>query len=344
MRTSLLFLLLSSAAVPAFAADESDDRAARREAARAQSDEARGIQRPQRAFRGERAAAVSALESRGEIRPAEQEQQQQHQQRQEVVRQRLVVSGPAGNDGPPRATLEQRREAVDTVRERRGSVRFREVTPAVVEQPQETADSVREWRGPGRFRQVTPVVVEQPRESADSVRDWRRPGRFRQVSPTVIEPSSATAGGALREQRPQRAEPLETLGSRRAPIVSRIPREGTQPPLRASSKTSRHIDHHWRGDWRSDHRYNWREHRRRHRSLFRFGFYVDPFGWRYRPYSIGWRMWPSYYRSSYWLNDPWRYRLPYAPPGYRWIRYYDDLVLVDTWDGRVADVIYDFFW
>jgi hypothetical protein len=142
----------------------------------------------------------------------------------------------------------------------------------------------------------------------------------------------------------QRAEPLETLGSRRAPIVSRIPREGTQPPLRASSKTSRHIDHHWRGDWRSDHRYNWREHRRRHRSLFRFGFYVDPFGWRYRPYSIGWRMWPSYYRSSYWLNDPWRYRLPYAPPGYRWIRYYDDLVLVDTWDGRVADVIYDFFW
>jgi Ni/Co efflux regulator RcnB len=36
--------------------------------------------------------------------------------------------------------------------------------------------------------------------------------------------------------------------------------------------------------------------------------------------------------------------MPYAPPGYRWIRYYDDLVLVDTWDGRVADVIYDFFW
>jgi Ni/Co efflux regulator RcnB len=55
-------------------------------------------------------------------------------------------------------------------------------------------------------------------------------------------------------------------------------------------------------------------------------------------------MWPSYYRSSYWLSDPWRYRLPYAPPGYRWIRYYDDLVLVDTWDGRVVDVIYDFFW
>ena len=38
------------------------------------------------------------------------------------------------------------------------------------------------------------------------------------------------------------------------------------------------------------------------------------------------------------------YRLPYAPPGYRWIRYYDDAMLIDTWDGTVVDVIRDFFW
>ena len=55
-------------------------------------------------------------------------------------------------------------------------------------------------------------------------------------------------------------------------------------------------------------------------------------------------MWPSYYQSSFWLNDPWQYRLPYAPPGYRWIRYYNDAVLVDTWDGHIVDVIYNFFW
>jgi len=78
--------------------------------------------------------------------------------------------------------------------------------------------------------------------------------------------------------------------------------------------------------------------------LFNFGFYRDPFGWGYQPFSIGWRMWPSYYSQSYWLNDPWQYRLPYAPPGYRWIRYYDDAILVDTWDGQVVDLIRDFFW
>jgi Ni/Co efflux regulator RcnB len=121
-----------------------------------------------------------------------------------------------------------------------------------------------------------------------------------------------------------------------------VPREGTQPPARVRS--SRHSSHHWRGDWRSDSRYDWRNHRRRHSSLFNFGFYYDPFGWGYRPFSIGWRMWPSYYSSSYWLRDPWQYRLPFAPAGYRWIRYYDDAILVDTWDGQVVDVIRNFFW
>ena len=49
-------------------------------------------------------------------------------------------------------------------------------------------------------------------------------------------------------------------------------------------------------------------------------------------------------QQQYWINDPWQYRLPYAPPGYRWIRYWDDAMLVDTWTGEVVDVIHNFFW
>jgi Ni/Co efflux regulator RcnB len=100
----------------------------------------------------------------------------------------------------------------------------------------------------------------------------------------------------------------------------------------------------WDRDWRRDHRHDWRRWRDRHRSIFRVGFYHDPFGWGYRPYSVGWRLWPSYYSSRYWINDPWMYRLPYAPAGYRWVRYWDDAVLVDTWSGQVVDVIHNFFW
>jgi len=128
----------------------------------------------------------------------------------------------------------------------------------------------------------------------------------------------------------------------RTPVVRDAPREGTQPRLRDDRR--RHDGTRWSTGWRNDHRYDWYNWRSRHRSLFHFGFYTDPFGWGYQPYSIGWRLWPSYYGRNYWINDPWQYRLPYAPPGYRWIRYYDDAVLVDTFSGEVVDVIRNFFW
>ena len=125
-------------------------------------------------------------------------------------------------------------------------------------------------------------------------------------------------------------------------IVSNTPREGTQPPLRSDSFRRNPVQ--WSTSWRYNDRYDWRRWRDRHRSWFHVGVYYDPFGWSYRPYRIGWRLWPSYYSSRYWLDNPWYYRLPYAPPGYRWIRYWDDALLVDTWNGEVVDVIRNFFW
>ena len=143
----------------------------------------------------------------------------------------------------------------------------------------------------------------------------------------------------------QREERLERRIERRAPpVVSRVPREGTQPPPPQTTRNRSSTSHRWNGNWRNDHRYDWNHYRNRHRSLFRLGFYTDPFGWGYRPYSIGWRLWPSYYSRNFWLNDPWMYRLPPAYPGTRWIRYYDDALLVDTWNGEVIDVIDNFFW
>jgi Ni/Co efflux regulator RcnB len=128
------------------------------------------------------------------------------------------------------------------------------------------------------------------------------------------------------------------------------PPEGARPdrpaplPQTAVHRDRRDRDHHWRTDWRKDHRHDWRKHRRHHRSLFHLGFYFDPFGWRYHRFNIGWRLWPSYYSNNYWLNDPSMYALPYAPYPYRWVRYWNDAVLVDTFTGQVVDVIHDFFW
>ena len=197
------------------------------------------------------------------------------------------------------------------------------------------------------------VNVEQPQQQ----QSFDRQARIQSLDAARVERQADRQ--AVREQRVQlrdqrieqnrdnralrqaeRAEP-NVLRSR-VPVVSRVPREGTQPPPRVEERPTTKPS--WTTSWRHNSKYDWYNYRHRHRSLFHLGFYLDPFGWGYRPYSIGWRLWPSYYSSNYWLQDPWMYRLPYAPPGYRWIRYYDDALLVDTWTGEVVDVLYNFFW
>ena len=201
-------------------------------------------------------------------------------------------------------------------------------------------------RSSGGIRMVQPQggepaqaqVVERRRDAPESVTNWRRHERRSGDSARVEAVERRQGEDVLRSERRVQNETRT-----RAPIVSRVPREGTQPPLRAERRRTDQV--RWSSShWRKDRRYNWQDWRRRHRSHFHLGFYFDPFGWGYQRYSIGWRLWPSYYSSRYWLNDPWSYRLPYAPPGYRWIRYYDDALLVDTWTGEVVDVIYNFFW
>ena len=139
----------------------------------------------------------------------------------------------------------------------------------------------------------------------------------------------------------QQSRPVPS-GHTRVPVVSDTPRQGTQPPPPAAVRPTTAPT--WSTSWRHNSKYDWSNYRRKHRSWFHLGFYYDPFGWGYYPYQIGWRMWPSYYSSRYWINDPWQYRLPYAPPGYVWIRYWNDALLIDTWSGQVVDMIPNFFW
>lgn len=100
----------------------------------------------------------------------------------------------------------------------------------------------------------------------------------------------------------------------------------------------------WSNDWRRDGRYDWQRYRTQNRAVFRVGRYYDPFGYGYRPVSVGFRLYAGYYQSNSWLNDPWEYRLPPVYGPYRWVRYYDDAVLVDIYSGEVVDVIRNFFW
>lgn len=91
-------------------------------------------------------------------------------------------------------------------------------------------------------------------------------------------------------------------------------------------------------------REDWRDYRNSHRSTFRAGAYHGPRGYRYQSVTIGFQLSPSYYSQRYWVSNPARYRLP--APGYnrRWIRYGNDVLLINTRNGRVITVYRDFFW
>jgi len=95
---------------------------------------------------------------------------------------------------------------------------------------------------------------------------------------------------------------------------------------------------------RQELREDWRDYRRSNPQAFRRGGYVGPQGYAYRPVQPGYRFQPGYYGQRYWVNDWQRYRLarPYA--GQRWIRYGNDVVLVDTRTGRVVRSYDRFFY
>ena len=104
--------------------------------------------------------------------------------------------------------------------------------------------------------------------------------------------------------------------------------------------------HNWDRGWRNDRRYDWQRYRARNRAIYRMPHYYAPRGWSYgyrRP-SIGIYLDAMFFASNYWINDPWYYRLPPAGYGYRWIRYYNDALLIDERTGYVVDVITDFFY
>jgi len=95
---------------------------------------------------------------------------------------------------------------------------------------------------------------------------------------------------------------------------------------------------------RDDRRDDWRAYRNRNRNVYRMPAYVGPRGYSYRAINSGYRLQPAYYAQRYWIADPYRYRLPRVGRNEQWVRYGNDVLLVDTRNGRVREVIRDFFW
>lgn len=85
-----------------------------------------------------------------------------------------------------------------------------------------------------------------------------------------------------------------------------------------------------------------RDYRRSHRSVYARGNWNAPF--RYQHWNNGARIGANYYAPRYYVANPQRYRLRPVASNMRWVRHYDDVLLVNIRTGRVVEVHRGFFW
>ena len=73
--------------------------------------------------------------------------------------------------------------------------------------------------------------------------------------------------------------------------------------------------------------------------------YVAPVrNWSYRPVNVGYRLQPSFYGSRYYISDYGAYHVRAPSRWQQWIRYGNDLLLVNIRTGRVLQVIHYAGW
>lgn len=82
----------------------------------------------------------------------------------------------------------------------------------------------------------------------------------------------------------------------------------------------------------------------RSQQRYRYGFYRPPIGFYAHSWGFGEYLPRGWYGSDYLVNDWWSYELPYPPPGYDWVRVGGDALLIDSYSGRVVQVVRNIFW
>lgn len=247
---------------------------------------------------------------------------------------------------PSRENREQRQVEVEPDRGQRGRWGGQVATPAVPPVPQAAPaggwNGNRSWRGRGDVMTTNPPP---PVESPSADRRWQGRG----------DDGNRNDGRRWDRDRDEHRAENRDGGWHRGDNGRWERRGGGDWERRRGDDHFDRDDRRWHNgydnrdwsrSWRYDRRYDWQRYRNQYRDRYRAPRYYNPYGYRhgYQRFGIGIYLDSLYFGSRYWLSEPWDYRLPPAPYGCRWVRYYDDVLLVDTRSGYVVDVIYDFFW
>ncbi|MDB5696507.1 MAG: rane protein [Sphingomonas bacterium] len=149
------------------------------------------------------------------------------------------------------------------------------------------------------------------------------------LAATVLVPAAASAQSYNEVRRDQR----EVRESRRD--LDQARRYGDRGDVREARQELREDRRELRDDRR--------DYRQTNRGYNR-GNYAGPRGYRYRPVTVGYQFQPSYYARNYWVNDWNRYRLARPGINQQWVRYGNDVVLVNIRNGRVIRTQNRFFY
>ena len=72
--------------------------------------------------------------------------------------------------------------------------------------------------------------------------------------------------------------------------------------------------------------------------------FLYPSGWGYRRWGLGMILPPLFLAPAYYYADWAALGLPPPQPGFQWVRYGPDLLLVNVETGQVVDVVYGAFY
>ena len=139
----------------------------------------------------------------------------------------------------------------------------------------------------------------------------------------VVKPAKPAPGGPA--IKPHRARPPHTGKPGRPPTMGK---PGHRPPT-VHPLPPRQNQFYHRGSWF---------------GRIRGPLYAYPRGWHYRRWAIGLRLPAILFAPSYYYSDWSALGLEPPLPGYAWVRFGPDLLLVNLRTGEVEDVVYGVFY
>lgn len=196
----------------------------------------------------------------------------------------------------------------------------------------------------------TPHAAAAPRAAASATPAAPRPAptaavRAPRAAAPVAQPR-AIAHGTVRATTPRRAvasaaivRPATIAASNGTTTVTANVGVGLVPTPAYAPAAG------WYTAWHSQPSYDWAAWRAAHREVFHPGYYQPPGGtYAYAPLAVGALLAAEFWREQYWIVDPALYHLPPVSDPYRWVRYYNDCLLINIDTGEVVDVVQGVFW